>query len=133
MPALICWFQIIQIFCWTAARYQSPLVSVPVGTPGPGGPNSSPGVRGEAVARAAPDVLASPVRGGAFSAFFPFFASSSGSPFVCRGSSLGGFRTFGGGSAADGGGLATGGVGGPSQAAGAPPPPPVAGPPRPAA
>src|SRR5262245_59950630 len=43
-PVLTCWFQSIQIFCCTLARYQSPPVSVPVGTPGPGGPNTSPGV-----------------------------------------------------------------------------------------
>ena len=39
-----CCIQIDQIFRCTPARYQSPSQSVPVGTPGPGGPNSSPGV-----------------------------------------------------------------------------------------
>jgi len=37
-PLLTCLVQINQIFCCTAARYQSPAASLPLGEPGPGGP-----------------------------------------------------------------------------------------------
>src|SRR5512139_1293290 len=89
-PDRICWFQSIQIFCWTPARYQSPPESVPSGTPGPGGPNSSPGVA-EAVPRppgTPPGVTAGVVArldegtGGGVRAFFGARrASGSGSAF----------------------------------------------------
>src|SRR6266508_6920573 len=52
-PDLICWFQIIQIFCCTPARYQSPPESVPSGTPGPEGPRARPGVAEPAPVEAA--------------------------------------------------------------------------------
>src|SRR5262245_44595643 len=107
----ICWFQRIQIFCCTLARYQSPPVSVPSGTPGPGGPNSMPGVwLGVAGPLVAPDAFSGlPTRAGVGSGvfFLLFRASSSGSPFVGA-SSLGGFRILGasgtGAGASDGAG-----------------------------
>src|SRR5207247_710591 len=95
-PDLICWLQIIQIFCCTPARYQSPPESVPPGTPGTEGPRARPGV-----AETAP-VEAAGARGGSGVAVFfcVLRGSSSGTALVDgRGSSLGGFRTFGGSTA----------------------------------
>src|SRR5258708_37644703 len=130
-PALISWAQIIQIFGWTVARYQSPPESVPSGTPGPGAPIASPGVWLEAPG---PEPAAAG-RIGVFSGFRPFFALSSGSPFVWRGSSFGGFRTFCGCSAGGAGGVSTGRAGGAAGGGGptAAPPPPGRGPPQAAA
>src|SRR6266571_8284302 len=101
-PDLICWFQIVQIFCCTPARYQSPPESVPSGTPGPEGPRARPGVA-EAVDFASEP--AAGARGGSGVAVFlrALRGSSSGTALVDgRGSSLGGFRTFGGSTAGAG-------------------------------
>src|SRR3990172_2942044 len=88
----ICWVQMTQIFRWTPARYQSPMGSVPPGTPGPAGPTMSrPGNCDEAVVveRAVVEAGALVREGGVFSGFFlARLASGSGSPFF--GSSFGG-------------------------------------------
>src|SRR5258705_2538966 len=91
-PDLICWFQSIQIFCCTPARYQSPPESAPSGVPGPGGPRANPGVVEDVVASRA---LAGPGAGAAGSGFFrPFRACSSGTALSEGfGASFGGVRT----------------------------------------
>src|SRR5262249_39196368 len=125
--ALTCCIQVVQTFRWTAARYQSPIMSVPSGTPGPGGPNSKPGVSTRvpvpACAPAAGEAECSPVvgvyrdGGGLSGRAFARRASGSGRPL--RGSSFGGLMTLGGGSGFGAGGASADGAGSGAVAAGA--------------
>src|SRR5687767_8422562 len=125
-PDLIWRVQIIQIFRCTPARYQSPAVSLPPGTPMPGGAwMSRPGTEAVPVPLLAVDAAegAGVLAGGGVRVFL---LSSAGRPF---GSSFGGFRTFGGGSGGGGGaaGATTGGgataAAGSGRGARGPPPP----------
>src|SRR5260370_37315797 len=91
-PDLICWFQSIQIFCCTPARYQSPPESVPSGTPGPEGPRARPGVAEAGPVDFASGPAAGARAGSGLSAFlWVFRGASSGTAVVdSPGSPLGG-------------------------------------------
>src|SRR5688500_3275848 len=108
-----CWFQIIQIFRWTPAMYQSPKGSVPPGAPGPAGTNARPGVCVFCpVPPGEPPAAARSGLGVAFDAFLGFLASTGGRPFF--GSSLGGLMILGAsffGGSAFGSGWGAGGAG----------------------